>query len=59
MSIQKALIGKLDSLLKEGIALIAVNALAWKYDGQFLWLAIGLDALVLGYNIKDLKTKAA
>jgi predicted nucleic acid-binding protein len=48
-------IDKISSLLKQAVAIISVNMLAYVYDGQFLWLAIGLDALVLGYNIKDLK----
>lgn len=48
---------KINSLIKQAIALVSVNVLAYVYDGQFLWLAIGLDALALGYNIKDLKAK--
>ncbi|MGD6808563.1 MAG: hypothetical protein ACQCN3_02580 [Candidatus Bathyarchaeia archaeon] len=53
-------IDKIGSVIKQGIALVSVNVLAYVYDGQFLWLAIGLDALALGYNIKDLRaTKSA
>jgi hypothetical protein len=46
---------ELESIIKQSIALVSVNVLAYVYDGQFLWLAIGLDALALGYNINDLK----
>jgi hypothetical protein len=55
MALNSATIEKFGSIIKQGIALISVNVLAYVYDGQFLWLAIGLDALALGYNINDLK----
>lgn len=40
--------------IKQAIALVSVNYLAYVYDGQFLFLALGLDALVLGYDLKTL-----
>lgn len=43
--------------LKQVIALAAVNAFAFVYDGQFLYAAIAVDILVLGYDIKAILVK--
>jgi hypothetical protein len=45
---------KCKTLILQSIALVAINVLAFVYDGQYVPLAIGVDALVLGFNLRDL-----
>lgn len=39
-------------IVLEAIALIGINALAFVYDAEYIPLAIGIDALVLGVELK-------
>ena len=47
-------IDKCGNIIKQGIALAAINILGFVYDGQWLYAAIAVDLLVLGYDIKSL-----
>lgn len=46
-----------DTVLK-GVALVGLNVLAIIYDSNWLYVAVGIDALVLGYEIRGLAVKA-
>jgi len=35
------------------IALLGINSLAFIYDAEYINLAIGIDALILGINIRN------
>ena len=41
------------SELRKTIALACINALAFWFDKEWILYAIGVDALVLGYEIKN------
>lgn len=43
------------SLVLQIIALLGINGLAFIYDGQYIPMAIGIDALILGINLKSQK----
>lgn len=40
------------SELRKTIALVGINAIAFIFDKEWIMYAIGIDALVLGYEIK-------
>ena len=43
---------KVKKLVLESIALIGINGLAFVYDAEYIPMAIGIDCLVLGIEIK-------
>ena len=45
---------KLKTIILQSIALVAINIMAFIFDGQYIPMAIGIDALVLGFNIRDM-----
>lgn len=47
-------LNKCKTLILQSIALVCLNILAFTYDAQFVYMAIGIDALVLGFNIRDM-----
>lgn len=46
----------LVSACKQLIGLVFVNAIAFYFDGQWIPVAVAVDLLVLGYDLKSLKS---
>lgn len=46
---------KCKSFALQLTALVCVNVLAFLYDGEYIPVAIGTDALVLGFNVAAIK----
>lgn len=42
------------SCVLQAMALVGINGLAFIYDGSYVPLAIGIDALVLGFDLKSM-----
>jgi hypothetical protein len=43
----------IEQLCLKVIALICLNAIAFIFDGQYIPVALGIDALTLGFSLKD------
>ena len=50
----KEKIDVIANAIKQAIALAAINIFAFTFDGQWLYAAIAVDCIVLGYDIKSL-----
>lgn len=44
---------KIHKTVHELLALIFINGLAFVYDSNYIMMALGIDAMVLGVNIRD------
>lgn len=43
------------NIILQIIALVCINGLAFVYDGQYIPLSVGIDALILGINLRPQK----